>query len=89
MWRIIGNCEDKNIINNTIQWVSNSKIFKEKSNPIILVGYSILLNKNGNKNESIIAIDEAIDSAKKLNQSNFVVRLEELKVKMIKGEKAW
>lgn len=89
LWSIVRNSDDKVIIDHTLAWVKKTKTFKEKSNLFILAGYTTLLYKNGDKNESFIAIDEAIKIAKETNKNSYASRLEELKIKMEKGEKTW
>lgn len=89
VWRIINYVEDKNIIQSTIEWINTTKAYKEKNTPFIIVGYSILLNKNGNKNESLVVMEEAIECSKRTNQIGYAKRLEDVKVKMINDEKVW
>ncbi|MRX48426.1 thioredoxin family protein [Pedobacter puniceum] len=89
IWNIIKNSEDKTILNNAIKFTTQTKFFKEKRSPIIQTGYATLLYKIGNKVESLLAVDEAIKIAKDLNQDSYITRLENLKIKIEKGEKAW
>lgn len=89
MWRIINYCDNQLIIGNTLQWVKQTEAFENKSSSIILAGYAILLDKSGNKNDAILAIDEAIKTARKTNQTSSLNGIRDLKIKMEKGEKTW
>lgn len=89
MWRIISNCDDNKLIKDTLNWIKKTKTIQEKSNPIILAGYSILLYKIGNINDALIAVEDAILIAKEFNQLSTIKGIQALKIKMEKGERAW
>ena len=89
MWTIIRNSDDKIVVQNTINWVNETTIFKEKKNPFILTGYATLLYKCGNKSEAFKNIIETIEIAKKMDLNNYAARLESLKISMEKGERTW